>query len=114
VVLGFLARDDVCTHEQVFVRVNAPVDRGAADLVTALSAFPKLQTVESCEDSNGWGWVTFVYGIHPERSWEDLAKFVLQFLGPRIVDEPNDPVTLRSHLTSLQNSGADALRLPIT
>jgi len=39
-------------HKQVFVKVNAPVDEQVADLVTALSAFPHVVTVESCQGFN--------------------------------------------------------------
>jgi hypothetical protein len=89
----------MCTHEQVWVKVNAPVDRGAGLLITALSAFPKLQTLESCEDLDGWAWVTFVYGEHWKRPWNDLAKFVLGFLGPALAKELGDRVRMSVQVT---------------
>lgn len=36
-------------HEQVSVKVNTRCDRGIAPLVEALSRFPEVMTVESCE-----------------------------------------------------------------
>ena len=39
-------------HEQVMVQVNAQVDRGIARLVLALSKFPYVQTVDSCQGSD--------------------------------------------------------------
>src|SRR5579859_3630684 len=46
-------------HPQVFARVNAPVDEGIADLVSALSDLPSLCTQSSCE---GAAFVTFRFG----------------------------------------------------
>jgi len=89
----------MAAHEQVWAKVNAPVDRGAAPLVSALSGFPKLQTLESCEDLQGWAWVTFVYGQHWERPWEDLAKFVLGFLGPALMAELGDRARVSIQVT---------------
>lgn len=89
----------MAAHEQVFVKVNAPVDRGAASLISALSAFPKLQTVESCEDINGSAWVTFIYGDNEEKPWQELADFVLDFLGPQVVSSLGDRVTISIVIT---------------
>ena len=79
--------------------MNAPVDRGAASLIEALSSFPKLQTVESCEGINGWAWVTFVYGEACQETWEGLAKFVFGFLGPALTGELGDRVRVSMHVT---------------
>lgn len=88
----------MATHEQVFIKVNAPVDRGVASLITALSSYPKLQTIESCEDSKGWAWVMFVYG--DAEIWQEVGGFVLGFIGPRIVQELGDRVTLNVHVST--------------
>jgi len=84
----------MATHEQVFVKVNAPVDRGVAVLITALSAFPKLRTFESCENLNGWAWACFSYGEFWDQPCRELAPFVLEFLGPRLACEFGDHVRL--------------------
>jgi hypothetical protein len=42
-------------HRQVWVKVNAPVDEGVAELVDALSTFPGLSTVASCQGHSGGG-----------------------------------------------------------
>ena len=77
-------------HEQVWVKVNAPVDKGIADLVSALALFPKLQTIESCQGTKGRAWVCFVYG----EDWKELSNFVLGFIGPKITREFGDRVDL--------------------
>ena len=88
-------------HRQIWVKVNAPVDCGVSSLVTALSAFAKLQTLESCEDIDGWAWVTFVYGEHWKKPWQELAEFVLDFLGPGLAQELGDRARLSIHVTEI-------------
>lgn len=101
----------MANHRQVFVKVNAPVDAGAATLVTALSLFDQVQTLESCEDINGWAWVTFVYGS--EQGWKDIAQFVFSFIGPRIARELGDRVTLNVQVTTNALYRAEmAVRVP--
>ena len=46
-------------HRTVWAAVNAPVDEGIAELVEALSDFPTLSTLNSCE---GGAFVTFRFG----------------------------------------------------
>jgi hypothetical protein len=77
-------------HPQVWVKVNAPVDKGVAELISALSLFSKLQTIESCQGDKGRAWVCFTYG----QNWKDLSDFVLGFLGPEIAREFGDRVDI--------------------
>ena len=92
-------------HTQVWVKVNAPVDEGIAELIEALSAFPKLQTFESCQrdaakpvgGKEGRPAVVFFhYGrhdhAHPHR---EIADFVLGYLGPGLMKELGDLVSIR-------------------
>lgn len=65
------------THKQVFVKINAPVDAAICDLVSALGAFPSLETIESCQGSEkSSAWVCFRYGNYWDHPWRDLAAFV--------------------------------------
>jgi len=89
----------MAAHDQVWIKVNAPVDSGIAALIAALSAFPKLQTIESCQGINGWAWVCFVYGKHWEKPWQELADFVLGFLGPRLAQELGDRIRVSLQVT---------------
>ena len=52
------------SHREVFVKVNVPVDRGIAVLVTALSSFEGIVTIGSCENDNrsGEAYVSFHFG----------------------------------------------------
>jgi len=66
-------------HEEVFVKVNARVDRGIASLVRVLNRFARLETVSGREDpssgsdSDAVAVVEFRYGD----SWEDTMRFCL-------------------------------------
>lgn len=47
-------------HREIPVQVNAWVDEGIAELVTALNLFPGVMTLDSCqEDADGRARVTF-------------------------------------------------------
>lgn len=87
-------------HAQRFVKVNAPVDEGIIDLVSALSSFSNLQTTSSCEGSaNHPARVCFIYGNYcGEDHWRDLAEFVLGFFGPRLTREVGDRATIDLHI----------------
>ena len=78
-------------HKQMWVKVNAHVDEGVAGLVGALSAFPQLQTIESCQGTVPKGaWVCFRYGEDRPDACYDLAKFVVGYLGPGLAREVGD------------------------
>lgn len=108
----------MAAHDQVWIKVNAPVDSGIAALITALSTFPKLQTIESCQGIDGWAWVCFVYGKHWEHPWEELAQFVLGFLGPKLAHELGDRVRVSLQVTEAGQIRAEmavnAVTIPAT
>lgn len=87
-------------HRRKWVKVNVPVDAALEELVSVLGAFPRLQTIESCQ---GMGqrpaWVCFTYGNVWEHSWRDLASFVLGYLGPGLMRFVGDRADLTLHLT---------------
>jgi hypothetical protein len=86
----------MAAHNQTWVKVNAPVDQGIEGLVVALSMFPSLETIESCEGTEGQGaWICFRYGAYWEHSWHDLADFVLGYLAPRLTETVGDDANLR-------------------
>lgn len=79
------------THTQTWAKVNAPVDVGVKPLVEALSAFPALRTVESCEGAGARGpWVCFQYGDE----WRELSEFVFGNLAPGLLDTVGDSVSV--------------------
>jgi hypothetical protein len=79
------------THKQTWVKVNAPVDKGIAPLIEALSRFPDVRTLDSCEGTKETGWVCFDCG---EENWEKLSEFVLSVIGPPLMEEFGDRVQL--------------------
>lgn len=90
-------------HKQTWVKVNASVDDGVAELVRSLNAFPRLQTIESCQGrSDRPAWVCFSYGEYWNDSWRDLADFVLGYLGPGLARAVGDGASITLRVT---NSG---------
>jgi len=50
-------------HQEVFIKVNVPVDEGIAVLVETLSEIPQLRTVSSCQGrEKGFASLSFNYG----------------------------------------------------
>ena len=83
-------------HEQMWVKVNVPVDTGISGLVSALSTFPSLETIESCEGyARTAAWISFRYGTYWDHPWRDLAGFVLGYLLPKLASLVGDDATLR-------------------
>lgn len=76
-----MANGSETLHPQTWAKVNASVDVGVLPLVEALSAFPALQTFESCEgigDEPMTVW--FTYG----HSDTELATFFAKVLAAEI------------------------------
>jgi hypothetical protein len=95
-------------HHQVPAKVNTLVDRGVHDLIEALSLFPELQTIESCEGTGDTAWVCFVYGNQEQaRPWKSLSEFVLSYLGPELVSEFGDRVTVSIQVAESGTSRAE-------
>ncbi len=93
-------------HKQAGVKVNAPVDSGIAGIVAALSAFPRVRTLESCEGEvtdagiEQAAWVCFQYGDYWEHPWRDAAQFVRGYLGPRLALAVGDGASLSLRVTA--------------
>jgi len=93
-------------HKQVMAKVNAPVDEGIIELIEVLGQFPGLQTIESCQgdvnDPQGdtGAWVCFYFGRYWHDSWQDLAEFVLGFMGPKLVGSLNDLAHVSIHVST--------------
>lgn len=91
-------------HNIKWVKVNVPVDNGVFGIVSALSGFPKLETIESCEGHNGSGpWVCFRYGSYWENSWCELVHFVLGYLSPHLISFVGDDASVKIQTTPSGN-----------
>lgn len=89
-------------HQQRYIQVNAPVDKGIASLVAALSQFQKLQTIESCQgdDSHIAAWICFQFGHYWLHPWKDLAEFVLGYFGPGLASKIGNMASVDIHIRS--------------
>ncbi len=77
-------------HKQTWVKVNAQVDDGIAELIEVLGRFPSLETMSSCQgdlDGQLGATVFFYFGNDISCTgsigkWKELVEFVLGYLGP--------------------------------
>ncbi|MEW6532348.1 MAG: hypothetical protein AB1473_16075 [Thermodesulfobacteriota bacterium] len=91
-------------HVQTWVKVNAPIDTGIAELVELLNEFPAVQTIESCQGTESEAaWVAFWCGEHWRRPWEDLCEFVFGYLGPKMTATLGNAISLQVIIT--ENGG---------
>jgi len=68
-------------HPQTWVKVNAPIDEGVAEIVSLLNGIDGLETLQSCQGDPGRmdGYVYFCCG-----DWKRLSEFVFERIGPVI------------------------------
>jgi hypothetical protein len=87
-------------HSHTWVKVNVPVDKDIAGLIQALSLFPKLQTIESCQgDGKQKMWVSFIYGD----SWQDLSRFIFNYFGIELTKLLGDRIDIHIRVTEMGN-----------
>lgn len=69
------------SHPQVWVKVNAPVDAGVAEVVSVLNSVEGLLTLSSCQGEAGErdAYVYFLIG-----DWQTLCQFVFERVGPSL------------------------------
>ncbi len=80
-------------HRQVCIKTNTFVDVGIAEIVTILNLINGLVTIESCEDRQGWGFVTFWYG-----DWWKLCRLLFKRLAPKLNKELGEDVSINATL----------------
>jgi len=81
------------SHKAVWVKVNVQVDAGIADLISALSLFPALQTIESCQGEPAW--ICFRYG----QGYSDLTEFICGYFGIGLARMVGDAATVLIRVT---------------
>jgi len=87
----------MATHEQVWVKVNAPVDAGVAEIVSVLNTVDGLETLQSCQGDAGMkdGYVYFACG-----DWKKTCEFVFQTIGPMLKNKADEDARLMVEATS--------------
>jgi hypothetical protein len=87
----------MAAHEQVWVKVNAPVDAGVAEIVSVLNSVEGLETLQSCQGEPGQknGYVYFARG-----DWRNVCEFVFQKIGPTLKTKVDDDAVLTVEATS--------------
>jgi hypothetical protein len=87
----------VASHEQVWLKVNAPVDAGVAEIVSVLNTVDGLETLQSCQGDPGErnGYVYFACG-----DWRKMCEFVFQKIGPTLKSKVDEDANLIVEATS--------------
>lgn len=79
------------SHSEIPVKVNAFVDTGVADLVSALSEIDGLVTIESCQGGNGRdAFVHFRFG-----TWIESGQLLFERLLPVMSEDLRSVVSMR-------------------
>jgi hypothetical protein len=89
----------MATHPQTWIKVNAPVDAGVAEIVAALNSVDGLETLQSCQGDPGEkdGYVYFACG-----DWKRIAELVFKQIGPELKRRVDDDATLIVEATSAE------------
>jgi hypothetical protein len=87
----------MATHEQIWGKVNAPVDAGVAEIVSVLNGVEGLETLQSCQGDAGKrdGYVYFFCG-----DWRKVSEFVFEKIGPTLKSKVDEDATLTVEATS--------------
>jgi hypothetical protein len=84
-------------HEQVWIKVNVPVDAGVAEVVSILNTVDGLETLQSCQGDAGRkdGYVYFACG-----DWRQMCELVFQKIGPTLKSKVDEDAKLTVEATS--------------
>ena len=87
----------MATHDQIWVKVNAPVDAGVAEIVSVLNSVDGLETLQSCQGDSGGrsGYVYIACG-----DWQKMCHLVFQRIGPVLKNKVDEDAKLTVDATS--------------
>jgi hypothetical protein len=87
----------MASHPQVWVKVNAPVDAGVAEIVAVLNTVDGLETLQSCQGDPGEsdGYVYFACG-----DWKRVSQFVFEEVGPGLKQRLDEDASLMIEATT--------------
>ncbi len=85
------ANNAMAAHPQRWIKVNAPVDEGVAEIVELLNGVDGLETLQSCQGDPGRkdGYVYFAFG-----NWQRICQFVFEKIGPVLKKRVDEDVVL--------------------
>jgi hypothetical protein len=89
----------MAAHPQVWVKVNAPVDAGVAEIVSMLNSVEGLETLQSCQGDPGEreGYVYFGMG-----DWKTASEFAFERVGPTLKRIADDDAKLTVEATTAE------------
>jgi hypothetical protein len=88
------------THVQTWIKVNAPVDTGIAEMVSILNNVSDLETLQSCQGDPG-GREAYVY--FSCGNWSRLCELVFVRIGPVLKSRVDEDARLVVEATSAES-----------
>lgn len=79
-------------HDQVWVKVNAPIDSKIAPLVSILSQVEGLETIESCEGDSGKDSPAYVYFWYGD--WQTISEFSFDIIAQAISEVEDTAISV--------------------
>jgi hypothetical protein len=83
-------------HAQAWIKVNAPVDAGVAEIVSLLNCVDGLETLQSCQGDPGER-EAYVYFSHG--NWKKMSCFIFEKIGPKLKQRLDEDATLTIEAT---------------
>ena len=97
-------------HNSSWIKINVLVDSSIANIIESFNTFKKIHTFESCQrGDNEFAYIGFLYGDYENDKWDELTKFVFDFLGPHLVNEFGDRIDISVRINSLGNVQGELL-----
>lgn len=93
------SKPPMAAHPQRWIKVNAPIDEGVAEIVELLNQVDGLETLQSCQGEPGYrdGYVYFACG-----DWKRLSQFVFERIGPTLKEKLDEDATLTVEATNAE------------
>ena len=97
-------------HKQVWVKVNAKVDKGISNIVMLLNEIDGLTTLDSCEGKETWPYVYFRYG-----GYQSICRLLFGKLAPILIKQYGEDVVLSVEIANdLEPVGKISFRKELT
>ena len=101
-------------HPTTWVKVNAPVDEGIAEIVVLLSEVEGLQTLESCQgvssaypDEERPAYVIFLF-----KDWGTISRFAFEVVSPAVAKLDADTAVMVEVFNGSEPRGRIQIRSP--
>ena len=97
-------------HPTTWVKVNAPVDEGIAELVALLSEVDGLETIDSCQGDPDHEMPAYVFFCFTD--WETICRFAFDVVSPALAKIDADTSVMVEIFNGSEPMGKIQIRSP--